>query len=107
MTIAFLPVYIQVRQLQLLDNYFGVILPLVAFGISGSTLILRGFFRAIPIELEVASYINGCGILGFFWYVLLPLARPSLGAILVLQTIVVGTNISFLCWCLMMTKNGR
>jgi raffinose/stachyose/melibiose transport system permease protein len=87
-TIAFLPVFIQVRQLGLIDSYFGVILPLVAFGIPGSTLILRGFFRAIPSELEDAAYIDGCGTLGFFWYVLLPLARPALGAIVVLQTIV-------------------
>ncbi len=87
-TIAFLPVFIQVRQLGLIGSYFGVILPLVAFGIPGSTLILRGFFRAIPAELEDAAYIDGCGTLGFFWYVLLPLARPALGAIIVLQTIV-------------------
>lgn len=87
-TIAFLPVFIQVRQFGLVDNYFGVILPLVAFGIPGSTLILRGFFRAIPSELEDAAYIDGCSTLGFFWYVLLPLARPALGAIVVLQTIV-------------------
>ncbi|MCK6580800.1 MAG: carbohydrate ABC transporter permease [Anaerolineae bacterium] len=87
-TIAFLPVFIQVRQLGLIDSYFGVILPLVAFGIPGSTLILRGFFRAIPSELEDAAYIDGCSTLGFFWYVLLPLARPALGAIVVLQTIV-------------------
>lgn len=87
-TIAFLPVFIQVRQFSLIDSYFGVILPLVAFGIPGSTLILRGFFRAIPSELEDAAYIDGCGTLGFFWYVLLPLARPALGAIVVLQTIV-------------------
>jgi raffinose/stachyose/melibiose transport system permease protein len=87
-TIAFLPVFIQVRQLGLVDNHFGVILPLVAFGIPGSTLILRGFFRAIPSELEDAAYIDGCGTLSFFWYVLLPLARPALGAVVVLQTIV-------------------
>jgi len=87
-TIAFLPVFIQVRQMGLIDNHFGVILPLVAFGIPGSTLILRGFFRAIPSELEDAAYIDGCGTLGFFWYVLLPLARPALGAVIVLQTIV-------------------
>lgn len=87
-TIAFLPVFIQVRQMGLIDNHFGIILPLVAFGIPGSTLILRGFFRAIPSELEDAAYIDGCGTLGFFWYVLLPLARPALGAVIVLQTIV-------------------
>jgi len=87
-TVAFLPVYIQVRQLHLLNNYWGVILPLVAFGIPGSTIILRGFFRAIPADLEDASYIDGCGTLGFFGYILIPLARPALGAVLVLQTIV-------------------
>ncbi|MBE2266876.1 MAG: carbohydrate ABC transporter permease [Anaerolinea sp.] len=87
-TIAFLPVFIQVKQLSLIDSYFGVILPLVAFGIPSSTLILRGFFRGIPSELEDAAYIDGCGTMGFFWYVLLPLARPALGAIVVLQTIV-------------------
>lgn len=87
-TIAFLPVFIQVRQLGLIDSYFGVIFPLIAFGIPGSTLILRGFFRAIPTELEDAAYIDGCSTIGFFWYVLLPLARPALGAIIVLQTIV-------------------
>jgi raffinose/stachyose/melibiose transport system permease protein len=87
-TIAFLPVFIQIRQLGLIDNHLGIILPLAAFGIPGSTLILRGFFRAIPSELEDSAYIDGCGTLGFFWYVLLPLARPSLGAVVVLQTIV-------------------
>ncbi len=86
-TIAFLPVFIQVRQMGLLNSYFGIILPLAAFGIPGSTLILRGFFRAIPPELEDASHIDGCGALGFFWYVLLPLARPAIGAVIVLQTI--------------------
>jgi raffinose/stachyose/melibiose transport system permease protein len=87
-TIAFLPVYIQVRQLGLLNNHWGVILPLVAFAIPGSTVILRSFFRSIPIDLEDASYIDGCGTIGFFRYILLPLARPALGAVLVLQTIV-------------------
>jgi len=72
----------------LTDNYLGIILPLVAFGIPGSTLILRTFFRAIPSELEDAAYIDGCSTFEFFRYILFPLARPAIGAILVLQTIV-------------------
>jgi raffinose/stachyose/melibiose transport system permease protein len=87
-TVAFLPVYIQIRQLGLLDNHWGVILPLVAFAVPGSTVILRGFFRSIPADLEDASYIDGCGTIGFFRHILLPLARPALGTVLVLQTIV-------------------
>lgn len=87
-TVAFLPVFIQIRNLGLTDNYLGVILPLVAFGIPGSTLILRTFFRAIPGELEDAAYIDGCTTFNFFRFILLPLARPAIAAILVLQTIV-------------------
>ncbi|MDZ4766142.1 MAG: carbohydrate ABC transporter permease [Chloroflexota bacterium] len=87
-TVAFLPVFIQIRNMGLTDNYLGIILPLVAFGIPGSTLILRTFFRAIPSELEDAAYIDGCSTFEFFRYILFPLARPAIGAILVLQTIV-------------------
>lgn len=87
-TVAFLPVYIQVRRMSLIDSHFGVILPLVAFAIPGSTVILRGFFRSIPADLEDAAYVDGASPFGFFLHILLPLARPALGAVLVLQTIV-------------------
>ncbi|HLA45586.1 MAG TPA: carbohydrate ABC transporter permease, partial [Aggregatilineales bacterium] len=75
--IAILPVFIRVRELGLINSYWGVILPLVAFGIPGSTIILRSFFRAIPNELEDAAYIDGCTIIGFFRHILIPLARPA------------------------------
>ena len=87
-TVAFLPVFIQIRSMGLTDSYFGVILPLIAFGIPTSTIILRAFFRTIPGELEDAAYIDGCTTFGFFRHVLFPLARPAIFAILVLQTIV-------------------
>ncbi len=56
--IAILPIFIQIRKLGLINTYWGVIFPLVAFSIPGSTLILRGFFRAIPYELEEAAVVN-------------------------------------------------
>jgi raffinose/stachyose/melibiose transport system permease protein len=66
---------------------FGVILPLVAFGLPGSVVILRGFFSSVPGELEDAAYIDGCTTLGFFRYILIPLARPALSAVATLQVI--------------------
>ena len=42
---------------------------------------------AIPVELQDAAYIDGCSNLGFFWKILLPLARPSLSAVAVLAMI--------------------
>jgi raffinose/stachyose/melibiose transport system permease protein len=85
--VAILPIFILIRRLELINNLFGVILPLVAFGLPGSVVILRGFFTSIPNELEEASYIDGCTTFEFFLYILLPLARPALTAVAVLQVI--------------------
>lgn len=88
LVIAMLPIFIQVRQLNLINSLWGVILPLVAFGLPGSVVILRSFFTSIPSELEDAAYIDGCSMFGFFRFILLPLARPALTAVATLQVIV-------------------
>lgn len=87
LVVAILPVFLQVRNLDLINSYWGVILPLVTFTLPSSTVILIGFFRAIPTELEDASYIDGCTTFGFFRYVLLPLARPAVAAIATLSIV--------------------
>jgi raffinose/stachyose/melibiose transport system permease protein len=87
-TVAIMPVYLVVREMHLIDTLLAVILVQTAFGISGNILILRGFFTAIPMELQDAAYIDGCNAFGFFWRILLPLARPALAAIGALTMIV-------------------
>jgi raffinose/stachyose/melibiose transport system permease protein len=92
-TIAILPVYFVLRQMddigiKLIDSLLGVVLVQVAFNISGNVLILRGFFTAIPAELQDAAYIDGCNNFDFFWRILLPLARPALAAVAALTMIV-------------------
>lgn len=87
LVVALLPIFIQVRQFGLMNNLWGVILPMVAFGLPGSVVILRGFFINIPSELEDASYIDGCTTFDFFRYILIPMARPALTAVAVLQVI--------------------
>lgn len=86
--IAILPVYFVLRQMNLLDNLWGVIVVQTAFQLSGNIMILRGFFTAIPNELQDAAYIDGCSAFGFFWRILLPLARPALSAVAALTMIV-------------------
>jgi len=86
--IAILPVYFVLRQMHLIDSLWGVILVQTAFTLSGNILILRGFFTAIPAELQDAAYIDGCTALDFFWRILLPLARPALSAVAALTMIV-------------------
>jgi len=91
--VAILPVYFVLRQMNemgipLIDSLVGVCLVQIAFNISGNILILRGFFTAIPAELQDASYIDGCNNFDFFWRILLPLARPALAAVAALTMIV-------------------
>jgi raffinose/stachyose/melibiose transport system permease protein len=85
--VAILPLYILVRQLGLSGNLLGVALPQAAFGLPLSIVILRPFFRSIPIELEDAARMDGCGSFGFFWRVLLPLSRPALATVSVLAIV--------------------
>lgn len=87
LSVAILPIFIQVRQVGLFDSRWGVILPLVAFGLPGSTIILRSFFITIPDELEDAAYIDGATTFGFFRYILIPMARPALAAVATIQVI--------------------
>ncbi|EIG57179.1 carbohydrate ABC transporter permease [Bradyrhizobium sp. WSM1253] len=78
---AVLPLFIKVRDLGLLDTYFGVALPQVAFGLTMSVLLLRRFFKDIPYELLEAALVDGCSYIKFFRYVTLPLSRPILATV--------------------------
>jgi raffinose/stachyose/melibiose transport system permease protein len=86
-TVAILPLLILIRDLGLLNTPFGIAIPEAAFGLPLTIIILRPFFRSIPMELEDAAAIDGCGSLGFFFRVLLPLARPALVTVAVLAIV--------------------
>jgi raffinose/stachyose/melibiose transport system permease protein len=90
--VAALPLFLLLRSLGLLDNPLGVILPQAAFGLPMTIIILRGFFREIPGELEEAATLDGCGPFGFFWRILLPMARPALGTVSVLAVVTSWNN---------------
>jgi raffinose/stachyose/melibiose transport system permease protein len=78
---AILPLFIRVRDLGLLDSYFGVVLPQVAFSLAMSILLLRRFFKDLPHELLEAALVDGCSYIDFFRYVTLPLSRPILATV--------------------------
>ena len=90
--VAILPLFVLLRGLGLLDNPLGVILPQAAFGLPITIIILRQFFRTIPAEIEEAAVLDGCGSFGFFWRVLLPMARPALATVSVLAVVTSWNN---------------
>jgi raffinose/stachyose/melibiose transport system permease protein len=90
--VAALPLYLLLRQLGLLESLVGVALPEAAFGIPITIIIMRPFMRSIPVELEDAAAMDGCGKFGFFWRILLPLSRPALVTVVVLSVVTSWNN---------------
>jgi len=78
---AILPLFIKVRDLGLLDTYFGVVLPQVAFSLAMSILLFRRFFKDLPAELLDAALIDGCSYVAYFRHMTLPLSRPILATV--------------------------
>lgn len=75
---TFLPNFLTLRSLDLLNTRVAMMLPFFASGYG--TFLLRQAFRQVPRELEDAAVMDGCGGPRFLWHVLVPLARPTLVA---------------------------
>ncbi len=82
--VAILPLYLLLRNLNLLDTPWAVALPQAAFGLPLTIVILRPFMRQIPGELEDAAIVDGASRFGFFWRILLPLSKPALVTVSIL-----------------------
>ena len=75
-----IPLFVQVRDLQMLGTLSGLVLVYLAFSLPFGIWMLRGFVQAVPVELEEAAYIDGASWSRMFWSVLLPLVAPGLVA---------------------------
>jgi len=79
-----IPLYIMVVKFTIMTGipvkgtHWGIILIYSAFFIPFSIWILRGFFAAIPRELEESARIDGCSGFQVFWHIALPLAIPGI-----------------------------
>jgi sn-glycerol 3-phosphate transport system permease protein len=75
---TFLPNFLTLRSLDLLNTRLAMMLPFFASGYG--TFLLRQAFKQVPRDLEDAAVMDGCGGLRFLWHVLIPLAKPTLVA---------------------------
>jgi raffinose/stachyose/melibiose transport system permease protein len=78
LTVAIIPLFLMVRDLNLNNSFWGVALPQAAFALPMTIVILRPFLMALPKEREEAAMIDGASRIGFFWRILLPLSGPGL-----------------------------
>jgi raffinose/stachyose/melibiose transport system permease protein len=102
---AILPLYIRIRDLGLLDTYWGVVLPQVAFGLGMSIMLFRNYFRNLPTELFDAAFVDGCGYMRFFWHISLPLSRPIIATVGIISF--VGSWNSYILPLIMLNSESR
>ena len=58
-----------------------VILPQVAGNMSFAIVVLTGYVRSLPIELEESAYLEGCNPFQIFYKIVVPLAKPSFATV--------------------------
>lgn len=75
-----IPLFVQVRDLGLLNQLLGLIVVYVALSLPFGIWMLRGFVAAVPVELEEAAYLDGASWWRMFRSVLFPLVMPGLVA---------------------------
>jgi raffinose/stachyose/melibiose transport system permease protein len=84
---SFVALYKLLVNMGLANSRLGYVLVLVAGGLPISIFIMRSFFARAQKELEEAAALDGCSALGIFWRVMLPLARPGLAAVAIIQAL--------------------
>lgn len=73
-----LPFLTMFRDLGLLDTHLALIITNLAIVVPYNTWLLKGFVDGLPIEVEEAARLDGCGQLTLLWRVITPLAAPGI-----------------------------
>ncbi|MGQ9585381.1 MAG: carbohydrate ABC transporter permease [Anaerolineae bacterium] len=76
--LGLVPLFALLKQLKLLNTYYGLILVYIAQQLPFNVYLLYPFFKNMPRELEEAAVMDGCSLFGVFWRIMLPLAAPGL-----------------------------
>jgi len=84
--VTFIPTFLLLRDLHLLDTYHALWWP--AFATVGGIFLLRQHFYSIPRELEEAAIMDGAGRFRIFWQVCLPLVRSAMVALAIFTFLV-------------------
>jgi multiple sugar transport system permease protein len=94
-SLIIIPFFILFSKAGLIESKLGVILANAAVAVPFATWLLKGFFDAIPRELEQAAMIDGCNEWQAFRHIVLPLAAPGLAAASAYIAIVTWADLVF------------
>ena len=94
---SIVPVYVTLSRLNMLNTYWALIIPYSAFSLAMAILVCTGFMNEIPRELDESACIDGCGVWGIFFRIIVPLMKPAVAT--------VGIYTFLQCWNELMFAN--
>ncbi|GAA1826850.1 carbohydrate ABC transporter permease [Microlunatus capsulatus] len=84
-TALIIPLYLQLKNLGLLDTQSGLLVLYISGSAPFSMFLMRAFFQTLPDELVEAARVDGSSELTIFLRVILPLARPGIATVVIFQ----------------------
>ncbi|AKL97768.1 carbohydrate ABC transporter permease [Endomicrobium proavitum] len=86
---VFVPLYLLLKSLGLLDSRTGLLLCYISNGLAFGIFLLKGFFDELPKEVEEAALIDGCSRFGIYWRIALPLAKPAIATLVIMNSLTI------------------
>ena len=90
-----IPVYVLFRRFHLADSLTGLALPYIAFGLPVAIFLVESYIKGIPTSIEEAASIDGASFHRTLFTIMMPMCRPILSAIAVIQTFFAWNEFSF------------
>lgn len=76
-----IPNFVLISASPIRGTWLAVIFPLIASNMSFSTLLLSGYVRSLPRELDEAAIIDGANVMQIFWKIIVPLTKPMFATV--------------------------
>lgn len=89
------PMFILMQNIGLLDTRLALILPYIAFNLSITIFLLTSFMKSFPQEIEESAVMDGAGVFKIFWSIILPMTRPVLATVIIINFINNWNEFSF------------
>ncbi len=83
--VSYIPQFVMMSRYGLLNSKWSLVLLYTASSLSVGTYLMRTYFSQLPQELEDAARIDGCNDWQMFWRIMLPIARPAVATIVLLN----------------------
>ncbi len=76
-----IPVFQMLSAIRVVDNPIGVILPQTAGNLAFAIVILMGYIRGLPIDMEESAFLEGCNVFQVFYRIIMPVCRPAFATV--------------------------